>query len=219
MYIMENDKLKAKEIMNLISSLPYFRMADLAPFVKNRSYLRIILSRCFKSGKILRLKKGVYVSRNYLSDLEKKNGLPDYAEFLANMLYGSSYLSLEYVLYENNLLTDSPKNITSVSLNGTISFSNSFGRFLYHKIKKELFVGFSVIKKGSFTILKASKMKALFDFLYLRKNILTNEESISELRLNLGSISPKERKELEKYVNMEGSNKLKDIFNKLKWKY
>jgi predicted transcriptional regulator of viral defense system len=216
---MRNDNLNAKKLIDLISSLPYFKMTDLLPF-KDRYYLKIIVSRYSKRGEIIRLKKGLYVSKKYLDSLKRKGDVFAYNEFIANSLCKSSYLSLEYVLSEHNIIAEQPKNFTSISLIKNTSFSNAFGKFFYHKIKKDLFLGFDVIKKDDFIILKATKVKALFDFIYLRKNILINKESVYELRINIENISLKDWKELEKYVKLEGSKKIREVFNILKeWKH
>lgn len=213
---MRNDvKTKIEKIMALLEKLPYFTLDDLLSIEKNKNYLKILLSRREKSGKIIRLKRGVYVTERYLLEHLDKTEMDFYYEFLANILYNPSYLSLEYVLYENNLLTEMPKNFISVTKNKTISFSNKFGNFFYHKIKDELFRGFKIVKEGDFTIYKATKAKALFDFLYLRKNILPIKESVKELRLNIELLSRADIKELKKYVNLEDSKKMKEILNYL----
>ena len=85
----------------------------------------------------------------------------------------------------------------------------------YHKIKNTLFYGFLILKEGNFTIFKATKAKTLFDFLYLRKNEIVDESSI-EFRLNLKNISKNEFKELEKYIKLEGSKKMKEIYGIIK---
>lgn len=216
---MRNDNLNPKKLIALISDLPYFKMTDLLPFM-NRDYLKIMVSRYSKKGEIVRLKKGLYVSKKYYDSLERKGNASSYNKFIANELCKPSYLSLEYVLSEYNIITELPKNFTSVSLVKKISFSNSLGRFFYHKIKKDLFLGFDAIEKDGFIILKATKAKALFDFIYFRKNILEGRDSISELRINTDNISSKDWKEIDKYVDLEGSQKIREIFNILKeWKY
>ena len=208
-------KTKIGRIIALAEKLPYFTLDDLLPVEKNRDYLKILLSRQEKSGKIIRLKKGVYVAERYLLEHLDRKEMDIYYEFLANILYRPSYLSLEYVLYQNNLLTEMPKNFISVSKNKTTGFSNRFGNFLYHKIKDKLFCGFEIIKKGDFTILRASRAKALFDFLYLRKNLLINKNAFEELRLNSENLTKEDLKELEKYIKIEGSKKMEEIFNYL----
>ena len=212
---MRNNSSKAKKAVDLVAILPYFFGGKLFSLIKNKSYLKIILSRYAKAGKIIRLKKGLYVSRGYIDSLKKKDNLSKYSEFMANILYNPSYLSLDWVMYENNLLTESPKNFTSISLAKTAVFSNELGNFFYHKIKRDLFLGYVVFKKGEFTIFKATPAKALFDFLYLRKNFLTDKKAIGELRLNLENFREKDWPELEKYVKLEKSKKMRTIFNNL----
>ncbi|MEW6408279.1 MAG: hypothetical protein AB1465_06360 [Patescibacteria group bacterium] len=213
---MRNDKAAtSKKIIELISNLAYFELADLSVVKIDKNYLKVLLSRLIKKEKIAQLKKGMYVSKDYLDKIQKEDIFSDYYEFIANLLYKPSYLSLEYVLYENNILTESPKNFTSICLNKTNNFSNNLGNFYYHKIKKELFTGFNIYKKSDFSIFKASKAKALFDFLYLRKNILIDSNSIKELRLNLKNFKNIEKKELKKYIFLEKSNKMKMIFDSL----
>lgn len=211
MYIMRNRNIiLTKQITELVSGLPYFELADLTS-VKNRSYLKIILSRYEAKGEIFRLKKGLYVSKKYIEEAQRKNIFSDYAEFAANKIYEPSYLSLDYILYEHNILTEIPRNFTSVSLNKTASFSNNLGNFFYHNIKEELFTGFDIVKKGNFTVLKANKAKALFDFLYFRKNNLPDKRAVEELRLNLENIKSDDWRELKKYIKIEGSKKMKEI--------
>lgn len=204
---------KIDVIFSAAKELPCFTLDDLASIEKNKTYLKILFSRYTKVGKVIRLKKGVYVAKDYLDKIKMNGSLSFYLEMTANIICQPSYLSLEYVLYQNNLLTELPVNFTSVALTKTASFSNKFGNFFYHKVKKDLFCGFDIIKEGEFSVLKASKAKALFDFLYLRKNAIINKESAMALRLNLGEFKKEDIKELEKYVKIEGSKKMKEIFN------
>jgi predicted transcriptional regulator of viral defense system len=210
---MRNDEAKSKRILNLVDNLPSFGASDLAPIGEERAYLNIILSRQVKRGTMVRLRKNLYVAKNYLDTAEKKGFFSDYVEFTANKLYSPSYLSLDYVLHEHNMLTELPRNITSVALRKTDQFSNELGNFIYHKIKEELYLGFKVVKKGNFSILKATKAKALFDFLYLRKRLIVDQKAVSELRLNLDELTKSDFRELKGYVELEGSKRMKEIFN------
>lgn len=207
-------KTKIKRILSLVENLPYFNLEDLLTVEKNKNYLKILFSRCEKSGKIFRLKKGTYTTKEYLSKITPEE-INFYYEFLANILYCPSYLSLEYVLSEYNLLTEFSYNFTSITKNKTKKFENKFGIFVYHHIKEPLFCGFNLIKKGNFFIFKATKAKALFDFLYLRKDILTNKDSLKELRLNLENFNKKDIKEFKTYLKLNSSKKMKEIFENL----
>ncbi len=188
---MRNEEATTKRILNLVENLPAFDASDLAPIGEERAYLNIILSRQVKQGMMVRLRKNLYVTRKFLDTAEKKGFFSDYVEFTANKLYPPSYLSLDYVLHECNMLTELPRNITSVALRKTDRFTNELGNFIYHKIKEELYLGFKVVKKGNLSILRATKAKALFDFLYFRKRLLVDKEAVSELRLNLEGFTKK----------------------------
>ncbi len=208
-----NTGTKIKRILALAENFPSFTLDDLVPVEKNKDYLRILFSRQEKKGAVIRLKKGVYVTEKYFLGGITGQERDFYCEFLANILYKSSYLSLDYVLYRHNIITEIPVNFTSVSKNKTACFSNRLGRFFYHKIKDPLFCGFDIIKKGDFTILRAGKAKALFDFLYLRKTSLVDEKAVEELRLNVNILTSSDMRELKKYVNLEGSKKMDEILN------
>jgi predicted transcriptional regulator of viral defense system len=213
---MRTDNIRSKRILNLVATLPSFGAADLAPVGEEKAYLNIILSRYVKQGMMIRLRKNLYVTKSYLDNTERRGIFSDYVEFAANKLHSPSYLSLDYVLHEHNMLTEIPRNITSVGLRKTENFSNDLGNFIYHKIKEELFIGFKVLKKGNFSILKATKAKALFDFLYLRKRLLMDKRAIEELRLNLGEFTKSDFEELKGYVEIERSTRMKEIINWLK---
>ncbi|PIP28856.1 hypothetical protein COU24_01430 [Candidatus Kuenenbacteria bacterium CG10_big_fil_rev_8_21_14_0_10_39_14] len=206
---------KIEKIMFLAEHLPCFTLSDLAVVETNRHYLKVLFSRYGKAGKLIRLKRGFYVAKEYLDITEKKGQLSFYLEFIARLLYLPAYLSLDYVLYEHNILTEIPRNFTLVTKNKTTRLVNQFGNFFYHKIKDELFGGFEIIKKNNLAVFKATKAKALFDFFYLRKNILNNEKAVAELRLNLDNFSPKDWQEFKKYFTLENSKKMKEIFGYL----
>ncbi|KUK64131.1 MAG: hypothetical protein XD85_0637 [Parcubacteria bacterium 34_609] len=212
---MRNDKKRSQIIIELAEKLPVFTFNDFLGAEESKSYLRLVLHRYQKSGKLVRLKKGIYTTTNYVERMKNRGEIELFTDFLANFLYSPSYLSLETILYRYNILTEIPVNLTSVSLNKTAVFINQLGNFLYHKVKPLLFCGFEIFEESSFSILRATKAKALFDFLYLRKNILPNVEAVKELRLNVDNLNRADIKELKEYIALEGSKKLKEILNYL----
>ena len=125
------------KIIESIKDSPYFSIENLK-FISEVSsgYLKIILYRLLKKGYIIRLKKGIYVSKNFINDVKNKNLLSPYLEFMAGKIYQPSYLSLDYILSENEILTEMPKNFTLISAKKTNILTNRFGKFIYHKIKK-----------------------------------------------------------------------------------
>lgn len=212
---MRNSIKRSKTIIELAEKLPVFTFDDFAGIEKDKHYLWLVLHRYKKSGKLLRLKKGIYTASVYVEKMKNRSETEIFADFLANFLYSPSYLSLETILYRHNILTEIPVNFTSVTKNKTAAFTNKLGNFLYHKIKPSLFCGFELFERSGFSLLKATKVKALFDFLYLRKNILPSKEAVKELRLNLEHLSRADVNELKKYVALEGSEKMKKLLNYL----
>ncbi len=212
---MRNDKNRSKTIIELAEKLPVFTFNDFLGAEENDSYLRMVLHRNEKSGKLLRLKKGIYTTTAYVEKMRNRGEIEIFTDFLANFLYSPSYLSLDTILYRHNLLTEIPVNLTSVSQNKTAIFTNKLGNFIYHAIKPSLFSGFELSEVSGFSIMRATKAKAMFDFLYLRKNVLPNKEAVKALRLNVENLNRADIKEFKKYVVLEGSKKLKTIFNYL----
>lgn len=210
---MRNTKKRSKTIIELTEKLPVFTLDDLTAVEKNRHYLWLILHRYEKRGKLIRLKRGIYANSTNVEKMKNRGEIEILTDFLANYLYPPSYLSLETILYRHNLLTEIPVNFTSIAKNKTASFTNKLGNFLYHKIKPSLFCGFELNKEGNFSFMKATKAKALFDFLYLRKNILPDKGAVKELRLNLEHLSRTDINELRGYVASEGSKKMKEILS------
>ncbi len=208
-------KTKSKLIEEAVDSLPYFAIDDLTPIEKNKDYLKILLHRSIKRGDIIALKRGMYTSHSFLGKVEKKNIIKEYYEFIANIVYKPSYLSLEYVLEKHGILTETVKSFTLVAKKKTFKLTNALGVFKYYHIKEKLFNGFKITKKENFLIAEASLAKALFDFLYFRKNILSTEEQIAELRLNMNNFSQSDFKELGKYIKLEGSQRMETIFTYL----
>lgn len=212
---MRNSIKRSKTIIDLAEKLPVFTLDNFAGIEKDKHYLWLVLHRYEKSGKLLRLKKGIYTASIYVEKMKNRGEIEIFADFLANFLYLPSYLSLETILYRHNILTEIPVNFTSITKNKTLTLTNKLGNFLYHKIKSSLFCGFEIVEESDFSLMKATKAKALFDFLYLRKNILPSKKAVKELRLNIDHLKRADISEFKKYIVLEGSKKMKEILNYL----
>jgi hypothetical protein len=205
----------SREILDKVKTLPFFTFEAIRSNATAGKYSNVVLYRLVKSGDLLSLKRGIYVSREYLDALEKNGGKKEYLEFLVSSLYSPAYVSSEYVLAERGLLTEASYSFTGITKNKTKRISNELGNFHYHHVKDKLFTGFDIVEKGTFRIFKASVGKALFDFLYIRKNILMDKSAVSDLRLNVELLSKEEKKELSTFVEKEGSEKMKKIISDL----
>lgn len=209
-------KTTSQRITALVSQMPYFTLKNLRIAGISPHYLRVFLSRQVKNGRVVRLKQGFYVSQRYLEEAKASGQISALLEFLACIMYVPAYLSGEYVLYAHNMLTEVPQNFTLMTRNKTARFSNALGNFIYHSIQERLFKGFGSVRKGAFIISIATKAKALFDFLYVRKNLIASREEFNELRLNLEPMSTKDKKEFNIYIELESSAKMRQFFSWLK---
>ena len=203
----------SETILSYAEKLPYFSIDNLKILDVPLYHLRIALFRLENKSKIIRLKKGLYTSTRFIEKAKTSGTFTSFVEFVATKIYSPSYLSLEYILYESNLLTEVPVNFTLITRNKTYTAINKMGIFIYHKIKDSLFCGYRVEKTNGYSYFKAEKAKALFDFLYLRRHIILNKEVAKEMRLNLDVLNKTDIRNLKMYIEMEGSKKMKEIFS------
>ncbi len=202
---------RIQTILRKVETLPLFTLDDLASMETDKTYLKILFSRHQKLGSVVRLKKGVYVTKEYIHGLERSGKFSTYVEFLSGVLYSPSYLSGEYILHRHGVITEFPVALTAVSTHKTTSFTNQFGHFRYQSIAPALFGGFETKRDGEFQIFRASLAKALFDYLYFRKQHLAHREAVAELRLNMNEVNAAARRECMAYATREGSDRMKNI--------
>ena len=202
-----------KQLQNIekLNTLSYFDVNTISQITNiQNSNLYMNINRWVKQGVLIQLKNGLYTTKEYYSSISNQS---EYLQFISNKLRYPSYLSLEYVLSKNQVLTETVYTYTSITKKTTRTYNNDLGSFSYRKISEPLFIGFSIVSKNGFEIAIANKTKALFDFLYLklyREQTLTNQ-IINDLRLNLDEYSTEEIKEFQSYCNLTSIQKFKDL--------
>ncbi len=178
-------KIKTEEFdyAMLMSVLSYYRKP------------RDVVTRLLKQGAILRVKKGLYV----FAEVYRKGILCK--ESLANLIYGPSYISLEYALYYYGLIPERVEQVTSMTVLKSKTFTTPLGVFAYvHLNPKKVAVGITQVKIDlRHQVLMATPEKALADRLSFHKNLMTSqdvlrficeglrieEEALSKLSLSL----------------------------------
>jgi hypothetical protein len=132
-----------------------------------------------RTRQILRVKKGLYV-RNDRNELFSR-------EILANLVYGPSYLSLEYALAYHGLTPEAVHTATSVTTQKNKVFETPVGRFEYRHLSLRFYPdGIERVELGENRgFLMACPEKALFDTLYLRTPSLRAAEIAAYLFENL----------------------------------
>ncbi len=133
--------------------------------------------RWLSKGYFVRLKKDLYEFIEKGSELK----IPDL--YIANRLYGPSYVSLETALSIYSIIPDIAAGVTSVSTRPTRIFKNKYGSFYYRSCQKKAFTGYRLMLYEGFKVYIADKEKALVDFLYYRLR-LSHSLDFDEERLN-----------------------------------
>lgn len=176
---------------------------------RNPSYFRRQISEWKKKDWLIELRRGMYI----INDLYFKEKISPL--YIANKIYTPSYISLEYALYEYEIIPETVKVVTSITTRKTARFKNKFGQFNYTKIKNELFFGYYLINHQGQNIFYAVREKAILDFIYINlSSFKETEEDFYHYRFqNLESIS---WKKLEGYLKKFKSNKLKRVMKLFK---
>jgi predicted transcriptional regulator of viral defense system len=96
-------------------------MSALSGYASPRDKVTALL----RKGIIIRVKKGLYVfGREY-----RRN--PYCRELLANLIYGPSYVSLEYALSYYGMIPERVEAVTSVTTGRARSYDTPIGRYIY----------------------------------------------------------------------------------------
>ncbi len=183
-------------------------MAQLPP----NSHPRRKIKELENKGYLIRLKKGLYV----LS--EELVGKPYALEIIANLIYGPSYLSLEYALSYYQLIPERVERFTSVTIQKNKTFNTQLGHFTYQHLSAHLYpLGVSLQPTNddrNFII--ASPEKAIMDLFTLKfsnadlpqkRDVITALES--DLRIDLD--------ELKKRLNKNHLLEMQDSYRNRRW--
>ncbi|MBU1238893.1 hypothetical protein KKF84_19425 [Myxococcota bacterium] len=130
------------------------------------------ITRLLKNGDIIRVKKGLYV----LGEHERRR--PIVLEFLANLIYGPSFISGLYALGYYGLIPERSQIVTSVCLGRSKEFETPVGPFTYTH-SADMSTGFTRISAGDSGFLMALPERALADI--LKHDRLGNISSIMEM--------------------------------------
>ena len=105
-----------------------FDYQTLVDALKELAYPRNKISDLLRQEIIIRVKKGLYV----FGDRYRRH--PYSRELLANLIYGPSYVSLDYALAHQGLIPERVEALTSVTPNRSRRFTTPVGLFIYRQI-------------------------------------------------------------------------------------
>jgi predicted transcriptional regulator of viral defense system len=141
------------------------------------------INELIKSGVIVRVKKGLYV----FGPKVRQVGICK--ESLANLIYGPSYISMEYALAYHGLIPERVETITSVTSMRDKKFDTPIGSFTYRYLGRKKYPHEieQLWVDRQHPILIATPEKALFDYVTLNDvpNLVTPKAAMDFLRADL----------------------------------
>ena len=160
---------------------------------------------------IIQIKKGMYVtSKDYRNQKIS-------TELLANIIYGPSYISLDFALSYYGLVPEKVTVVTSITTKRAINFSTCFCDFSYTHASLNYYpIGITQQSiNNQFNFLIATPEKALCDKIVFTKNVnLKTEKSmysflVDDLRIELQHIKQLNAAIIQNCIN--GGYKKKEL--------
>jgi len=165
-----------ERFLKITGRLPVIDTENLCTGVFDPSIIEVQISRWKKTGKIIQLKRGVYL----LAEPYRKIEVYDF--YIAAILKRPSYVSLEKALEYHDLIPEAVTVYTSVTTKRQGRFASKAGIFDYRHIKEGLFWGYVSVTINRQTAFIASPEKALLDFFYIKRAKISLDY-LQELRL------------------------------------
>jgi len=137
---------------------------------------RVKIHHLLKIGALIRVKKGIYIFGSHF------RRHPYSVEVLANLIYGPSYVSLEWACQHYRLIPEKVTIITSVTTKRSGQFTTDIGTFTYdHQSVGAFSSGMTLVRFSDVQqALMATKEKALVDLLTVRRGSFASLKQLKE---------------------------------------
>ncbi len=174
------------EFLSLVSENPVIETEALkAGRKKDVAGLEVQLSRWVKTGRLLKLKRGVYL----LAEPHRRREPQEFA--LSQALRSPSYVSLEKALEWHGLIPEGVPVVTSITTKSTATYQTPVGTFLFRHVLRSLFWGYEAIDQKPSSGFMAHPEKALLDLFHVNRLRVTRAY-LEELRFqNTSRLDPK----------------------------
>jgi predicted transcriptional regulator of viral defense system len=169
--------MKIEELSELVLPGGLFRTGLILAGQRSPQDVRRQIDRWVKSGRILKLRRGVYMLvKPYVE-------LAAHPFVVANTLKKASYVSLQSALAHYGMIPEYVPVTTSITTGRPEEVETPIGRFQFRHVAPQLFFGFTEIEiSRNQQVLLATAQKALIDLLYLTAHS-DDVDYLRELRL------------------------------------
>lgn len=156
---------------------PYIDAQTLLNLLSGYRKPRECILRMVKNKELIRLKNGFYLIADRVEEV-----LP--FEQIANLLYGPSYVSLEWALSFYGMIPERVHTVTSMALGRDKEYHTPIGNFVYYRISSNSYpIGITQKLSSDFVggFLIATPEKALADLVFKTCKNLNKSELMQEL--------------------------------------
>ena len=175
------------------------------------------ITRLLADGGIVRVKKGLYC----FGEVFRRG--PISREYLANLIYGPSYVSLDYALGYHGLIPERVETVTCVTTRRSRGFTTPVGHFSYRTLSEGRYpMGVTLETAGQTQFLMASAEKALVDKVWtdarFRGQRVSEYEAylLDDLRIDPGALLGLDSSRLTLIARAYDSRKIDKLLRGLK---
>jgi hypothetical protein len=175
------DKIKKNEVRVMhdilsFAQTAYIEAQNLMPLLSDYTNPRDFLARMVKKGELIRLKNGFFVIA------EKIKNSPVPYEQIANLLYGPSYISLEWALSFYGMIPEGIYLVTSVAGFNSKTYKTPIGTFDYIYLNHSRYaIGIDQKENAAGKFIIATPEKALADLVHLKSRGLNSKDLLIDL--------------------------------------
>lgn len=181
-------------------------LTALAGYKRPRDRITTLL----RQGTIIRVKKGLYV----FGEADRRTVVR--REILANLIYGPSYVSLEYALQHYGLIPERVEAVTSVTVARSREFTTPLGCFTYRNVPLAAFttgVERVEVERGRAYLLAVPE-KALADKLHADRAAIRTQADIrtwleEDMRVDVAELRRLRVDRLDNYAGRYRSRKIR----------
>jgi hypothetical protein len=192
----------------------YIQTQNLLPFLTDYTNPRDFIARLVKRGDLVRLKNGFFLIA------EKIETTPPPFEQIANLLYGPSYISLEWALSYYGMIPEGVYVVTSVTVNQSKNFPTEIGSFSYKYLNRSRYaVGIDQKENSGGRYLIATPEKALADVVHFKAKKLSKKDLLVDLiegrRIEEENLKALDRKKMQEIADNYHSQAVDELVNAL----
>jgi len=189
--------MNINKLAGFVADSPVFNAEMLRIGKADPRSVNVQLSRWKKAGKIIQLRRGLYMLNSPYVKLPA-----GYDLYIAGALHSPSYISLHKALEYHGLIPEGVPVYTSITTRRPVTVRNQVGEFAYRHVRQGFFWGYEKAATAAGDFFVATPEKALLDLFYL-DGIKISDAYLEELRLQ--NLETLDLAKLEVYARKAGS--------------